>query len=89
MTAGDRIKELRTAAGLSQRELAQRVDLSYAYLSRVESGDRNPSRRALDKIAVELDVNGIFLEDGAGESFCPHCGTPVTVSPDGLTEPII
>ncbi len=43
---GQRIKRLREERGLSQRDLAE-PGVSYAYVSRIEDGQRTPSAKAL------------------------------------------
>lgn len=54
---GRRIVELRTAAGLTQEQLAWRIELkSKGYLSRIESGQRLPSIEIVDRLAHQLDV---------------------------------
>lgn len=64
-TIGQRIKRLRLAAGLSQRQLADGCDrVTYAYLSRIEGGDRTPSVRALRQLAPKLGVSAHELEFG-------------------------
>ncbi len=49
-TVGERLNRLRRERGLSQRELAE-PGVSYAYISRIEAGTRNPSVKALRKLA--------------------------------------
>ena len=53
---GRNVRVLRTLAGLSQEELAFLVDMKRSYLSDLERGTRNPSVRALGRIAAALDV---------------------------------
>jgi transcriptional regulator with XRE-family HTH domain len=48
--AFERIRRLRKERGFSQRELAE-PGLSYAYLSRLEAGQRVSSEKALRKLA--------------------------------------
>lgn len=60
---GTRLKRLRLARGLSQRELAS-PGVSYAYISRIEAGTRQPSMKALRKLAVKLGVTAEYLETG-------------------------
>jgi transcriptional regulator with XRE-family HTH domain len=62
-TVGERLKRLRLQAGLSQRELAE-PGVSYAYISRIEAGTRNPSVKALRKLAAKLDVPAEYMETG-------------------------
>ena len=44
MTFGQRIRELRQARGLTQRELAKKAGISYAYVSKLETGTMSPPR---------------------------------------------
>ena len=60
---GERLKRLRLERGLSQRELAT-PGVSYAYISRIEAGTRQPSVKALRKLARQLDVSTEYLETG-------------------------
>lgn len=62
-TIGQRLKRLRLERGLSQRELAA-PGVSYAYISRIEAGTRQPSVKALRKLAAKLGVSADFLETG-------------------------
>ena len=64
-TIGERLKRLRLEKGLSQRELAA-PGVSYAYISRIEAGTRQPSVKALRKLAAKLGVTADFLETGSG-----------------------
>jgi len=61
---GQRIRRLRLERGLSQRELAE-PGISYAYLSRIEAGQRAPSLKALRIVARKLGVTPEHLETGA------------------------
>jgi transcriptional regulator with XRE-family HTH domain len=60
---GQRIRRLRLQRGLSQRQLAG-PGVSYAYISRIESGARKPSLKALRTLARKLDVDLEYLETG-------------------------
>ncbi len=51
---GERIRERRTARGLTQEELAHRAGLDYSYLNQIENGRRNPSLDAIGRIARAL-----------------------------------
>jgi transcriptional regulator with XRE-family HTH domain len=62
-TVGQRLKRLRLERGLSQRELAA-PGVSYAYISRIEAGTRQPSVKALRRLAENLGVTTEYLEFG-------------------------
>jgi transcriptional regulator with XRE-family HTH domain len=63
-TIGQRLKRLRLERGYSQRELAA-PGVSYAYISRIEAGTRQPSVKALRKLAAKLAVTADYLESGS------------------------
>jgi tetratricopeptide (TPR) repeat protein len=60
---GQRIRRLRVARGLSQRDVSG-PGVSYAYVSRIEAGQRNPSIKALRVLAGKLAVSPEYLETG-------------------------
>ena len=53
---GERIKELRTATGISQEKFALKIGMDRTYFSSVEAGKRNVSIVNLEKIANGLDL---------------------------------
>jgi transcriptional regulator with XRE-family HTH domain len=53
---GENARRLRLAAGLSQEEMAARVGVSQAYISGLESGERNPTIVTLWHTALALGV---------------------------------
>src|SRR5712672_2698961 len=63
-TIGQRLKRLRLDRHLSQRELAA-PGVSYAYISRIEAGTRQPSVKALRKLAAKLGITADYLETGS------------------------
>ena len=54
---GDRLREERVNAGISQRELARRLGLSASLISQLESGQSKPSVGTLYSIVTELGVS--------------------------------
>ena len=56
VSIGNRVKTLRIDKGLSQDELARRIDFDRTYLSRVESGKQNMTVETLLKICDGLGV---------------------------------
>lgn len=53
---GRRVQTLRKRKGLSQEELAGRIDIDSKSLSRLERGAHYPSLETLDRISTELGV---------------------------------
>lgn len=70
---GERIRARRFELGLSQRDI-QEPGASYAYLSRIEHGTRNPTIEALIQIADKLDTTALWLLTGDTNARCPCCG---------------
>lgn len=54
---GQRIKELREKAEMSQKDLAYTADLDRSYIASIENGQRNVSIVNIEKIAVALGVS--------------------------------
>lgn len=54
---GQRIKELREIANMSQKDLSYAADLDRSYIASVENGQRNVSIVNIEKIANALGVN--------------------------------
>lgn len=57
----NRIKELRLAHGMKQSELAAKVGVSQAALSGYESGEHEPGKSILVKIAAILNTTTDYL----------------------------
>jgi len=53
---GKRIAQRREEKGMTQKQLADRADISVTFLSEVENGKRNISMGKLLSIADELDT---------------------------------
>lgn len=56
MILSELLKNKRETMGLLLREVASRVDVDTALISKIEKGDRKPTREQIDKLAVALDI---------------------------------
>ena len=65
MKVSERIKQIRVAKNLSQKEVTTAIDMGAAQYSRIESGKTDPSVSTLEKIAKALGVTlaELFLEE--------------------------
>ena len=63
---GWRVRQLRKSKGWTQEILAGRAGLDRSYVAGIEAGLRNPSTRALAKLARALGVTLSGLFDGVG-----------------------
>jgi transcriptional regulator with XRE-family HTH domain len=60
-SVGNRIREFRKASGLTQEQLAEKVDIAPQYLSHLENGQRIPSLRTIIALAQELNTTPSVL----------------------------
>lgn len=74
-----RIKQLRKAAGLTQKELAERVGVTVATISAIETDIRKPSFDVLIKLAMYFHVSTDYLLGVGGQSVL-HSGETLDVS---------
>jgi DNA-binding Xre family transcriptional regulator len=56
-TLAGNVTFMRKALAMSMTELAQKAGISLSMVSRIESGEKNPSIRTLVKLAAALEVN--------------------------------
>ncbi len=61
LTMGDRIKETRKKQGLTQEQLAEKVDITLEYISQIERGLKMPSMQVFIKLVEVLDVSSDYL----------------------------
>lgn len=67
-----RIKQVRSNAGMTQAQFAERIGLSRNYVAMIEIGQRDPSDRTISDICREFGVDRVWLETGVGEPFLPR-----------------
>lgn len=53
---GEKLKELREAKGLVQRQVAAELEVDTAYISKMESNEKPVSRQHLKKLSVLLGI---------------------------------
>jgi transcriptional regulator with XRE-family HTH domain len=71
----ERLKEIRRHLGLKQTEFAEKIGVTQAYLSMLESGRSPLSEQNIKLICLCFDVSETWLRTGAGVMFA---GTPET-----------
>jgi transcriptional regulator with XRE-family HTH domain len=65
----DRIRKIRTDAGLSQLRFAQTLSISRSAICKLESGENKPSEQTLAIIQKHFLVNADWLRTGIGEPY--------------------
>lgn len=68
MTFGQKIKIRRKQLGYTQAELAERVNTTQPYISRLEKDNLNPSMKMITKVlyALNINVEYLFSDDRKG-----------------------
>jgi len=91
MSFGSKIKDLRTAGGMSLRELAAKLKVDHAYLSRLENSAVPPSNKVLRQLSRFFNVSEEELILSAGklprdiaELVSEHPQETVSLLRDGL-----
>ena len=64
-----RIKLLRKALDISQREFCKLLSLSGGYIANIEANMREPNDRLIKLIVAEFNVNEEWLLNGNGQMF--------------------
>jgi transcriptional regulator with XRE-family HTH domain len=64
-----RINEVVKMVDLTKTEFGKRINISQGMVSRICSGDANPSDRTISDICREFGVNEVWLRTGEGEPF--------------------
>ncbi len=65
---GSRIKKARRAKKLTQEELAEKIDVSVAFLSRVERGSSHINLKRLTQLCNLLDVSEGYILNGSSSN---------------------
>ena len=65
----DRVKELRTALGLSAEKFGGKIGVTRSAISKMELGVCNISEQSIISICREFNVNEEWLRNGTGEMF--------------------
>jgi transcriptional regulator with XRE-family HTH domain len=68
---GVEVREMRTAGGLSQRQLAERASVHLNYIGEIERGRRNPTVSVIESICDVLETRPSELL-ACAERRCRH-----------------
>lgn len=58
---GINVRKHRMAAGISQEELAARMNVDQGYVSKLEAGQRNPTIKTVGDTAIALGIPAALL----------------------------
>lgn len=65
----ERIKELRIALDLSQKEFGDKIGVTTSTISGYESGRRTPNESVIKSMCREFNASIAFLKEGLGDMF--------------------
>ncbi|HLP44559.1 MAG TPA: helix-turn-helix transcriptional regulator [Candidatus Kapabacteria bacterium] len=85
---GQRVRDIRKAKGLSQKDFAGALDISGTFLSEIENGKYKPGYEFFYNILSKFKVNLHFLLAGTGEMFNPEI-KPVEIEVKRPSGPIM
>ena len=68
-TIRERIKAVRKALGMSQRDFCRGIFLSQSFYGHIETGKRSPNERIYELISNKYNVNKDWLVTGQGDMF--------------------
>lgn len=69
MNINERIRNLRKSLKLSQEEFGNRLGVTKASISRLESGINNVTEQMIRSVCREYNVNYSWLKEGIGDMF--------------------
>ncbi len=69
MAQGERVKEVRSALGLTSEKFGEKLGVGKTAISGIETGRRNLTDQMAKAICREFNVNECWLRDGSGEMF--------------------
>ena len=61
---GERLKKARLKSGLTQEKLAEQLDVSVAFLSRIERGKSRVNLKRLNELCTILGVSEAYILNG-------------------------
>ena len=74
---GQRIRNYRTANGLSQEKLAELCGCHPTYIGQIERGEKNATMESVEKIALALNVSLSRLFEQLGTQKDEECNIPL------------
>ena len=88
MNTGEAIKAIRERHGLTQQDMAERVNVTRQAVSRWENGETEPDKETLKAISREFSVSINTLLGQPRKLICQCCGMPLddaamSKEPDG------
>jgi len=87
MDIGTRLKQARETLGVTQTEIAKTLDIESNFLSNIERGQKEPSKKLLSVLITKYKINSNWLLTGEGEMFVSSVKSEV--APTGYHIPLL
>lgn len=65
---GERLKKARIQKGFTQEQLAEKLKVSIAYISRIETGKTHVNLKRLNELCSVLDTSESYILNGASDN---------------------
>ena len=78
LSINERVKAVRNALNLTQKDFGQKLTLAQTYLSQIEKGDRDVTEKIQKLICLTFNVSEEWLQTGTGEMFLESDSTIVS-----------
>ena len=75
---GERLKKARLQKGYTQEKLAEKIDVSIAYLSRIETGATHINLKRLNELCGGLDISEAYVLNGASDDSVSYLNTELS-----------
>ena len=74
---GERLKKARLQKGYTQEKLSEMLNVSIAYLSRIETGTTHINLKRLNEICGLLDVSEAYILNGASNNSATYLNSEI------------
>jgi len=75
MSIGERLKKARQSLGLKQTEIAKVLGFKSNFLSRIESGTKNPPKELIELFSLRYKINANWILTGEGDMVIENTDT--------------
>lgn len=75
---GERLKKARIKKGYTQEKLSEMINVSIAYLSRIETGTTHINLKRLNELCSILGVSEAFILNGASDNSVSYLNTELS-----------
>jgi SOS-response transcriptional repressor LexA len=86
MTIGDRFKQIRSALGMNQADMARAISVNPSLISDIERGDKEPSKKVISALILNYKINSNWLLIEQGDMYIKDISTEEEKPPKSALE---